>query len=156
MIERVTTATLPQAAALADKLWPGHAPGALRDELVQLLGRPDAALFLAVENSGAVGFAQCQLRHDYVEGTHTSPVGYLEGIFVEERARHRGLAARLLAACEAWARAQGCTEFASDCALENTASRHFHAALGFLEAGRIVCFTKPLCPPAGPAGTEEL
>ncbi len=27
-----------------------------------------------------VGFTQCQLRYDYVEGTKTSPVGYLERI----------------------------------------------------------------------------
>ncbi len=142
MTERVTAVTLPLAAALADRLWPGHAPGALLAELEELLAAPDAALYLALRDGRAVGFAQCQLRHDYVEGTRTSPVGYLEGIFVEEDARHQGFAAQLLAACEAWARAQGCAEFASDCALTNTASQQFHAALGFREAGRIVCFTK--------------
>ena len=40
----------------------------------------------------AVGFAQVQLRRDYVGGNHLSPVGYLEGIYVEETYRRRGIA----------------------------------------------------------------
>ena len=38
----------------------------------------------ADEDGRPAGFAQCQLRRDYVEGTKTSPVGYPEGIFVAE------------------------------------------------------------------------
>lgn len=48
------------------------------------------------------GFAQCQLRHDYVEGTDSSPVGYLEGIFVKQEHRKQGYAKELLAKCEEW------------------------------------------------------
>ena len=92
----------------------------------------------------AIAFAQCQLRRDYVEGTETSPVGYLEGIYVREDFRRRGVARELLAACEQWARKQGCREFASDCELTNRESERFHRALGFGEAGRISCFVKKL------------
>lgn len=131
-------------AKLACRLWPGHAAAEMEEEFVQLLGSQDAACFLAYAAAEAVGFAQCQLRHDYVEGTSSSPVGYLEGIYVEENCRKQGLAAALLAACEAWSREQGCTEFASDCELENTQSLYFHQKLGFTEANRIICFTKRL------------
>ena len=103
----------------------------------------DAAVFLALEGE-AVGFAQCQLRRDYVEGTESSPVGYLEGIFVTQPCRNRGYARALLAACQDWARARGCTEFASDCELTNSESLAFHLRMGFLEANRIICFTKRL------------
>lgn len=41
-------------------------------------------------------FAQCGLRHDYVEGRGSSPVGYLEGIFVEKEYRKQGCAKELL------------------------------------------------------------
>ena len=51
-----------------------------------------------------VGFAQCGLRRDYVEGTESSPVGYLEGIFVKESYRSKGCAKELLLACESWAK----------------------------------------------------
>ncbi len=89
-------------------------------------------------------FSQCQLRHDYVEGTGSSPVGYLEGIFVSEGYRARGYAAELLSECEKWAREKACTEFASDCELDNADSFRFHMALGFAEANRIICFRKDL------------
>ena len=57
-------------------------------------------MFLAVEDGAPAGFAQCQLRHDYVEGTRGGPVGYLEGIYVRTGFRRRGVAAALLSACE--------------------------------------------------------
>ena len=85
-----------------------------------------------------------QVRHDYVEGTKTSPVGYLEGIFVKEGFRCKGYAKALLSACEEWARANGCREFASDCEIVNESSFLFHKATGFTEANRIICFTKQL------------
>ena len=144
MITKAETADLPQVARLAGSLWPDHIPGELEEEFGELLERGDAAVFLAWEEGSAVGFAQCQLRRDYVEGTEHSPVGYLEGIFVEEPFRRRGLAGELLSACERWAARQGCREFASDCELENTQSQFFHEALGFREANRIVCFVKEL------------
>ena len=131
-------------AALACELWPEHSPEEMRLEYDSLLAREDAAVFLCREQEEAVGFAQCQLRHDYVEGTETSPVGYLEGIYVREGARRQGIARRLLSACESWAKAQGCAEFASDCELDNTDSQQFHHAVGFDEANRIVAYVKKL------------
>ena len=116
----------------------------MAEEFDSLLAREDAAVFLYREHGEAVGFAQCQLRRDYVEGTETSPVGYLEGIYVREGARRQGIARRLLSACESWAKAQGCVEFASDCELDNTDSQRFHRAVGFEEANRIVAYVKKL------------
>ena len=140
-------ATEQDAAVLADlalMLWPNHDAAELRDEFAEILKSEEAACFLAYEAGVPVGFAQCQLRHDYVEGTKTSPVGYLEGIFVQPEFRHRGLAKQLLGACESWTREKGCTEFASDCELGNDASLDFHISMGFTEVNRIVCFTKKL------------
>ena len=131
-------------AALAVQMWDEHTQEELERDFAALLQREDAAVFLAEEEGKAVGFAQCQLRRDYVEGTETSPVGYLEGIFVEPEHRGKGVARALLACCEQWAREQGCTEFASDCELDNTQSLAFHMRLGFDEANRIICFTKKL------------
>ena len=42
------------------------------------------------------------------------------------------------------AKEKGCTEFASDCELDNAESLRFHLALGFMEANRIICFRKEL------------
>ena len=134
---------LPAVAALAARMW-DHPAAELEAEFAALLKDPDAGLFTAKRSGETVAFAQCQLRHDYVEGTETNPVGYLEGVYVDEAHRRQGVASSLLRACEAWAKEKGCTEFASDCELENTDSRRFHESLGFTEANRIVCFTKKL------------
>ena len=133
-----------EVAKLAIKMWEDNVLEELAAELGEIISSSEAAVFLGTVDGQAIGFAQCQLRHDYVEGTETSPVGYLEGIFIEEAYRRKGFAKQLLAACENWAKEQGCMEFASDCELTNTESLKFHLGLGFEEANRVICFTKSL------------
>ena len=144
MIQQADVTHARTIAELACLLWPDHMPEELIGEFAELLENKHAAVFIAEENDQPVGFAQCQLRSDYVEGCDTSPVGYLEGVFVREDFRRHGLARALVHACEDWARQQGCSEFASDCELDNIDSWRFHQAIGFTEAGRIICFTKRL------------
>ena len=129
---------------LALLLWPENDPEELAAELALLLDSPDAAVFLCEADGEAVAFAQCQLRRDYVEGCETSPVGYLEGVFVGEAHRRQGIAQALVGACQDWARNRGCREFASDCELSNTDSLRFHLSIGFEEANRIICFHQSL------------
>lgn len=131
-------------ADLAMQLWPHHSFEEMQTEFSPLLTKQDAAVFLLMQNGEAAGFAQCQLRRDYVEGTDSSPVGYLEGIYIKESFRRRGHARKLLKACEEWAGSMGCRDFASDCELTNLDSLRFHLAVGFLEANRIICFTKEI------------
>lgn len=119
-------------------------PEALVDDFARLTASDEAACFLTFEGDRAIGFAQCQLRRDYVEGCSTSPVGFLEGIYVEPSARRLGVARTLLRACEDWARDAGCTEFASDCELDNTVSLAWHLHAGFTETNRTIWFAKKL------------
>lgn len=149
MIVHATENQLEDVAALALKLFPETGSDTIREEMRALLSDGNAAVFLHYTGEGVpAGFAQCQLRFDYVEGTRSSPVGYLEGIFVEEPSRKQGVAKELLRRAEAWAKAwakeKGCSEFASDCELGNTESLSFHQSVGFREANRIICFTKQL------------
>lgn len=144
MIRKAEIHDLTTLAALACQLWPDHTVEEMQLEYEETIVKPDAAFFLAYAEETAVGFAQCQLRHDYVEGTDSSPVGYLEGVYVAEVYRKQGVARDLLSACESWAKTKGCTEFASDCELSNVQSLQFHLNVGFEEANRIICFTKKL------------
>ena len=142
-VKKAQSADISDIARLAAIMW-DHPVEELAEEFKALAESPEAALFAAVAKNEIIGFAQCQLRHDYVEGCSTSPVGYLEGIFVEERCRRQGVARALLHACEDWARSKGCTEFASDCELTNVESQEFHRAVGFEEANRIVAYVRKI------------
>ncbi|MBR4333102.1 MAG: GNAT family N-acetyltransferase [Clostridia bacterium] len=125
-------------------MWTEHDPKDLTEDFRKLAVNDEAVCFIKYEDDKPIGFAQCQLRHDYVEGTESSPVGYLEGVFVSDGYRKKGYAAELVLACEQWAKEKGCSEFASDCELVNEDSLKFHMALGFEEANRIICFRKDL------------
>jgi aminoglycoside 6'-N-acetyltransferase I len=103
------------------------------------------AVFLAfTESEHPVGFAEASIRHDYVNGTDTSPVGFLEGLYVVPETRQKGVARELVAAVERWLALAGCQELASDTDVENEVSQEVHKALGFEETERVVFFRKRL------------
>lgn len=144
MVREAGKQDLDVLANLAVQMWDENSVSELIAEFSEMISKGKSQFFLKYENDIPIGFAQCQLRYDYVEGTKTSPVGYLEGIYIKDGYRRKGYAKELLAACESWARSNGCREFASDCEIDNTASLHFHKAMNFTEANRIICFTKTL------------
>ena len=144
MIHRARIADAEALAGLAIQMWPDHDSEEMAAEFRKLVKDDEAVCFIKYVDDEPIGFSQCQLRRDYVEGTESSPVGYLEGIFVSEEYRKKGYAAELLSECEKWAKEKGCTEFASDCELDNADSFRFHISLGFKEANRIICFRKDL------------
>src|SRR5690625_455247 len=144
MIKEATLQEAKETANLALLLWEGHKFEEFIQEIENLISQPDSKFFLAYHDSEAIGFAQCQLRYDYVEGTSSSPVGYIEGLFVKEEFRKQGFAKKLVNACETWTKNKGCSEFASDCELKSVESLSMHLKLGFSEANRIICFKKAL------------
>ena len=103
------------------------------------------AQFVAYSSPGqAVAFAEASVRTDYVNGAHSSPIAFLEGIYVTPEARRRGIAKSLVSAVCQWARSVGCSELASDALLENEIGQAVHRALGFQETERVVFFQKAL------------
>lgn len=131
-------------AKMATKIRENQNEDELEEEFKEILQSGEETCFIAFVKDLPVGFANVSLRFDYVEGTESSPVGYLEGIFVDENFRNRGIARSLVKSCEDWAKEKGAKEFASDCLLDNTQSLKFHLAIGFEEANRIICFKKDL------------
>jgi len=144
MIRKAAKEDVICIAEMAIMMWDCHSVEELAEEFVAILDNEECAIYLIFDNIDdmPIGFAQCGLRHDYVEGTESSPVGYLEGIFIREGYRKKGYAKDLLAECENWAKEKGCSEFASDCELTNSVSLAFHINMGFTEANRIICFAK--------------
>lgn len=140
----VTREYVISVAELALMLWPEHTLDDLICEFKKIIEDKNSQVFLACNKGKFVGFVHCSLRFDYVEGTNSSPVGYLEGIFVKEEYRSKGVGKELLNHCEKWAKMKGAMEFASDCELTNLDSLRFHLNIGFREANRIICFVKEL------------
>ncbi len=136
-------ADVPAWIALRLQLWPEEADVASPDDLRAYLDEPARAIaLLAFDGDDAVGFAEAELRTDYVNGTETSPVGFVEGLFVAASHRRRGVGRMLIACVQDWTRERGCTELASDALLDNTASHAAHRAYGFDETERVVYFRK--------------
>jgi len=141
-------------AALRGELWPDEDRAVLSAEVDCFFtersssagGMPEAVLVAVAPDGRVLGFAEIS-RRAYAEGCETSPVGFLEGWFVVADRRRQGVGGALVAAAEAWARAQGCREFASDALADNMVSARAHRALGFDEVATIRCFRKTLYPP---------
>lgn len=132
-------------------LWPDAAPEKESGEIVHFLAAPAPstlptlhAVFVCPRpDAGLCGFVEVSIR-PYADGCETSDVGYLEGWYVDPDSRGQGVGRALVLAAEAWARAQGCREMASDAELANTASQTAHRRLGYAETGRVVQYCKPL------------
>jgi len=100
--------------------------------------------FLYLDNDEAAAFLSLSVRYDYVEGTDSSPVGYIEGIYVKPEFRRKGIAEKLIDHAKKWSLKYDCSELASDCTLDNVTSQAFHKSVGFEEANRLVCYTMKL------------
>jgi aminoglycoside 6'-N-acetyltransferase I len=125
-------------------LWSDFKQENLQREMVEILADPQQAVFvLQRTGTGLGGFIEISLR-PWADGCDTHPVGYIEAWYVDSDLRRHGAGSTLVKAGESWARAQGCTEMASDCELENSVSFQAHLALGYEEVIRIIQFRKTL------------
>ena len=90
-IRVATAADIEAWSAMRAELWPEADPGDLRAEALAWDATAGVAL-LAFDGAGRpVGMAEATLRHDYVNGTESSPVGFLEAWYVDAACRGRGI-----------------------------------------------------------------
>ncbi len=145
VIRRALASDWPAWVQLRRALWPDC--GTELAELQQLL-QEGGTVLLAFDQDRPVGLAEANLRHDHVNGTASSPVGFLEGWYVVETWRGKGIGRALVAEVARWARAQGCSELASDTALANALAQAAHLGSGFAETERVIYYRMPLDGPA--------
>ena len=146
-VEVAETEHIDQWLEMRAGLWPDAPLAEHEQEIAGTLAgtAPDRVGLLAFsDQQSVVGFAEASVRTDPVNGCDTSPVTFLEGIFVKPAHRHEGAARLLLTAVENWGRSKGCTELGSDADCENPEGLAFHAATGFIETERVVFFRKRL------------
>jgi aminoglycoside 6'-N-acetyltransferase I len=100
-------------------------------------------LVVDCDNEKLAGFIELNIRN-FAEGSRQAKVAYVEGWYVDEAYRNRGIGSRLMKAAEQWAFKQGYFELASDTEIDNQYSIELHKKLGFKETDRVVCFLKKL------------
>jgi len=145
-IERCSSLDQPGWLDMRLALWPDATADDHRGYMAISLAQPERYLQLMMygENGQPLGFIEGSIRSDYVNGTESSPVGFVEGVYVAPVWRRKGVARQLYAAIGDWAKARGCRELASDALVDNQVSQRAHRSLGFRETERVVYFTKIL------------
>lgn len=139
----------PELAAMMAALWPDGSMREHQSEAEALIrsrvsGTLPGTFFVAEEHGRLLGFIQAGLR-SHADGCETDrPVGFIEGWFVAEESRGRGIGRRLMDTAEGWARRLGCLEMASDALLDDQPSLRAHSAVGFEVVDRCVHFRKKL------------
>jgi aminoglycoside 6'-N-acetyltransferase I len=136
---------LPEWLRLRLLLWDQSGEDDQMAEMVDIIENPDYQ-FVAVAEVGdgiLAGFLEASIR-SHVEDCDTENVGYLEGWFVEDRHRQKGIGRDLVRFAEIWARQKGCTEMASDAEVDNLVSQQAHTRLGYEETSRLVHLRKVL------------
>lgn len=128
-------------------LWPGGSRAEHAEDIDEFFAgraREPLAVLIAEDEAGrSIGFAELSIRPQ-AEGCRTDRVAYLEGWFVAPEARRRGIGTALIRAAEAWARARGCKELASDTASDDAAGAGAHEGVGFVHAATVRCYRKDL------------
>jgi aminoglycoside 6'-N-acetyltransferase I len=139
-----------QLVRLREALWPNSSAEEHTRELTLILeGKAPVTMPLIILVAEAsdrtlAGFLEIDLR-SHADGCNPlRPVGYIEGWYVAENHRHRGIGKKLLTAAEDWARSQGCVEMASDTWVDNELSQRVHEALGYELVDRCVHYRKTL------------
>tara|TARA_B100000497_G_C7592778_1_gene356399 strand:- start:272 stop:718 length:447 start_codon:yes stop_codon:yes gene_type:complete len=96
----------------------------IRDNMI----RKRATLFVFQENDGLLGFTQLYPAFCSVE---MEPFYVLYDVYVDPKARQRGVASMLLRHAHAWAKSQGATRVDLETAHTNITAQSVYEALGY-------------------------
>ena len=95
--------------------------------------------FLVDESSHVLGLIELSSRN-IVDGCLSSPVAYLEGLYLHPEYRGKGIGKEAVKIIFNWCKAEGFSELATDTELTNTRAQNLYKAVGFQETDRVVEF----------------
>lgn len=144
-VRKATNLDIEHWCRMRNSLWPDER-ATNRAEIEKFFSDSSESILecLIIDSPGQpVGFLELNIR-TYAEGSENNKVPYVEGWFVDEKHRGKGLGRLLVECAEAWAKENGYFELASDAEIDNKASIAAHKKMGFEETDRVVCFLKKL------------
>jgi len=143
-VRRLEAADLAEHVRMRAALWPDADVDEMVVESEAMLTDPDQVVFVVPrDNGGLCGMVEARVRA-FANGVDEAPCAFVEGWWVDADMRQTGIGRALIAKVEEWARGRGFHELGSDAELNNTVSHRAHAALGFEERERVVCYRKLL------------
>lgn len=144
-ISQVTKKDFAEWVDLGVEFWFKWKKEDIKKEFKKILTSKNETSFICRDDKGlAVGFINVAIRTDYVEGSKTHLVGYLEGVYVKKAFRNRGIATLLFKEAKKWFAVKKVKEIGSDVEIHNKKSQRFHAKLGFKRGETLVHYLKKL------------
>ncbi|MEO7368912.1 MAG: GNAT family N-acetyltransferase [Gemmatimonadaceae bacterium] len=145
LVRRYEESDWPEWLRMARELF---SEGDIEDDIAEMhdfLARPDGAIIVASRERGGplAGYVEVGAR-SVVDGCATSPVGYIEALWVDPDVRRQGIARALLDAAEKWSADQGYKEMGSDVLIENEVSHETHRKAGYTEVSRVITYRKEI------------
>jgi aminoglycoside 6'-N-acetyltransferase I len=143
IIRPVKSSDTAEWLRLRKALWPDSDAGRLAEEIGHFLAAPEQsviptlhAAFVCARPDGTLcGLVEVSIRNE-APRCKTDRIGYLEAWYVDEDWRGQSVGQALVKSAEAWAKAQGCLEMASDTTPDYPLSPGAHEALGYQEVER--------------------
>ena len=142
-IRRVTQEDKAEWLRMRKGIWPEAPDEYLNFDMDEILADDNYMVIFACDGDKPIGLTEAQIKGS-AEGCETSPVGYLEGWFVQDDYRGKSVVGIMTRAAEDWIREKGCTEVASDTWLDNESSIRAHVKMGYVEVERLVHYVKQL------------
>ncbi len=99
--------------------------------------------FIQDDTFSQIGMVELSSRN-IVDGCLTSPVAYLEGLYLLEAFRNQGIGSQVIQTVIDHCKQLGFSELATDTELNNVKAQNFYIQQGFEETDRIVEFRIPL------------
>lgn len=139
IFREATSETKPIWLAFRKSLYHDVSDEFHQTEMDLILNAPLKSTFLLLEKKEElpIGMLELSLRNT-VDGCLSSPVGYIEGIILNEKGQGKGYGRKMVDFSKKWAKSKGCTELACDAELDDLEAQNFHKKMGFKETYRIV------------------
>lgn len=145
---RIARATLADVDALA-ALFDGYRrfyrqfsdPAGAREFLAERLRRDESVIFLASDDTGALGFTQL---YPSFTSAGMGRTFILNDLFVDDEARGRGVATALLRRAAGFARESGAARLTLSTETTNTAAQALYAREGWQRDDAFLTYTLPL------------
>ena len=125
-IEEINKDNFNEWLSMALALWPDNEENELKDEFHKILSLTKEQAFIYKLDNEYIAFINPSIRTDYVEGSNSSPVGFVERIYVKPEYRNKGIAKKLIAKGEEWVKSKGYTQMGSDVEMDNGISYKIH------------------------------